>query len=125
MGARLRNTENAMKLYSNCPFPLTYKFFYFPPGEKIPQRSIYTELLTAPAFLIVEKPECSSVENGKKKKIKKLKKVHLYYEILCTSAPWKESSDRPGQRIQKQRHHFAEEGLSSQSYGFSSGHVLM
>ena len=27
--------------------------------------------------------------------------------------------------IQKQRHYFANKGLSSQSYGFSSGHVWM
>ena len=33
-------------------------------------------------------------------------------------APRKESWDKPGQHIRKQRHHFAEKGLSSQSYGF-------
>ena len=38
-------------------------------------------------------------------------------------APWKESYDQPRQHIQKQRHYFADTGLSSQSYGFSSGHV--
>ena len=40
-------------------------------------------------------------------------------------APWKESSDKPTQLITKQRHHFANEDPSSQSYGFSSGHVWM
>ena len=30
-----------------------------------------------------------------------------------------------GQHIKKQRHYFANEGPSSQSYGFSSGHVWM
>ena len=40
-------------------------------------------------------------------------------------APWKESSDKPIQHIKKQRHHFACQGPSSQSYGFSSGHMLM
>ena len=39
--------------------------------------------------------------------------------------PWKESKDQPRQHIEKQRHHFAYKGLSSQSYGFSSGHVWM
>ena len=39
--------------------------------------------------------------------------------------PWKESYDQPRQHIKKQRHHFANKGLSSQSYGFSSGHVWM
>ena len=37
--------------------------------------------------------------------------------------PWKESYDQPRQHIQKQRHYFANKGLSSQGYGFSSGHV--
>ena len=31
----------------------------------------------------------------------------------------------PRQHIQKQRHYFANKGLSSQGYGFSSGHVWM
>ena len=40
-------------------------------------------------------------------------------------SPWKESCDRPRQHIQKQRHHFANKGLSCQGCGFSSGHVWM
>ena len=40
-------------------------------------------------------------------------------------APWKKSYDQPRQRIKKQRHYFANKGPSSQSYGFSSGHVWM
>ena len=39
--------------------------------------------------------------------------------------PWKESYDKPIQCIKKQRRHFADKGLSSQSYGFSSSHVWM
>ena len=39
--------------------------------------------------------------------------------------PWKESYDQPRQRIEKWRHYFANKGLSSQGYGFSSGHVWM
>ena len=35
------------------------------------------------------------------------------------------SSDKPRQHIKEQRHHFADKGLYSQSYGFSSTHVLM
>ena len=38
-------------------------------------------------------------------------------------APWKESYDQPRQHIKKQRHYFANKGLSSQGYGFSSSHV--
>ena len=40
-------------------------------------------------------------------------------------APWKESYDKPRQHIKKQRHHFANKGLYSQSYGFFSSHVRM
>ena len=36
---------------------------------------------------------------------------------------WKESYDQPREHIKKQRHYFANKGPSSQSYGFSSGHV--
>ena len=39
--------------------------------------------------------------------------------------PWKKSYDKPGQHIKKQRHYFANKGLSSQGYGFSSSHVWM
>ena len=35
----------------------------------------------------------------------------------------KESYDQPRQHIKKQRHYFANKGLSSQGYGFSSSHV--
>ena len=34
----------------------------------------------------------------------------------------KGSYDKPRQRIKKQRHQFADKGLYSQSYGFSSSH---
>ena len=44
---------------------------------------------------------------------------------LKDAAPWKESYDKPRQHIKKQRHYFANKGLSSQSYGFSSSHVWM
>ena len=38
--------------------------------------------------------------------------------------PWKESYDQLRQHIKKQRHYFANRGLSSQSCGFSSAHVM-
>ena len=38
-------------------------------------------------------------------------------------APWKKSYDQPRQLIKKQRCYFANKGLSSQGYGFSSSHV--
>ena len=37
--------------------------------------------------------------------------------------PWKESYNKPRQCIKKQRRHFANKDLYSQSYGFSSNHV--
>ena len=40
-------------------------------------------------------------------------------------ALWKKSYAKPGQYIQKQRHHFADKDPYSQSYGFSSSHVWM
>ena len=40
-------------------------------------------------------------------------------------APWKKNYDNRRQHIKKQRHHFADKGPSSQSYGFSSSHVRM
>ena len=42
-----------------------------------------------------------------------------------TLTPWKESYDQPRQHIKKQKHYFVNKGLSSQGYGFSSGHVWM
>ena len=40
-------------------------------------------------------------------------------------APWKKSYDQHRQHIKKQRHYFADKGLSSQSCGFSSRHIWM
>ena len=40
-------------------------------------------------------------------------------------ALWKKSYDKPRQHIKKQRHHFTNKGLHSQSYGFSSNRVWM
>ena len=40
-------------------------------------------------------------------------------------APWKKSYDQPREHIKKQRRYFANKTPSSQSYGFSSGHVWM
>ena len=39
--------------------------------------------------------------------------------------PWKNSYDRPRQHIKKQRHHSADQGPYTQSYGFPSSHVWM
>ena len=44
---------------------------------------------------------------------------------IKTLAPWKKSYDQPRPYIKKQRHNRANKRPSSQSYGFSSGHVWM
>ena len=44
---------------------------------------------------------------------------------LKDAAPWKKSCDKPRQHIKKQRHHFTNKGLYSQSYGFSDSQVQM
>ena len=47
------------------------------------------------------------------------------HEIKRCLLLMKESYDQPRQHIKKQRHYFANKGLSSQGCGFSSGHVRM
>ena len=37
---------------------------------------------------------------------------------IKTLAPWKKSYNQPRQHIEKQRHYFANKGLSSQGYDF-------
>ena len=44
---------------------------------------------------------------------------------IKTLAPWKKSYGKPRQHIKKQKHHFADNGPYSQSYGFSISHVWM
>ena len=44
---------------------------------------------------------------------------------MVTAARKKEHCDKPRQHIKKQRHYFSDKGPSSQSYGFSCGHVWM
>ena len=44
---------------------------------------------------------------------------------IKTFAPWKKNYAEPRQHIKKQRYYFADKGLYSQSYDFSSSHVWM
>ena len=44
---------------------------------------------------------------------------------LKGTSPWKKNYDKPRQCIKEQKHHFADKGLYSQSYGFSSSHIWM
>ena len=44
---------------------------------------------------------------------------------IKTLSLWKKSYEKSRQHIKKQRYHFANKGLSTQSYGFSSSHVWM
>ena len=45
------------------------------------------------------------------------------HEIKRHFLPGRKTMRNPRQHIRKQRHYFANKGLSSQSYGFSSSHV--
>ena len=56
---------------------------------------------------------------------KSLQMMTAAMKLKKTLNPWKESYDQTRQHIKKQRHYFANKGLSSQSYGFSSSHVWM
>ena len=47
------------------------------------------------------------------------------HKIKRWLAPWKKKYEQPRQHIKKERHHFANKGPSSQSYGFSNSHVWM
>ena len=47
------------------------------------------------------------------------------HEIKRHLTSWTKSYDKPRYCIKKQRHHFANKVLSSQSYGFSSIHIWM
>ena len=47
------------------------------------------------------------------------------HETKRQFAPWKKSYDQPRLPIKKEKHHFANKGLSRQSYVFSSSHVCM
>ena len=44
---------------------------------------------------------------------------------IKTFVPWKKSYDRPRQHIKKQKPHFANKSLCSQSCSFFSSHVQM
>ena len=54
---------------------------------------------------------------------KSLQMVTAAMKLKDTS--WKESFDPPRKLIKKQRHYFANKGLSSQGYGSSSSHAWM
>ena len=47
------------------------------------------------------------------------------HEIKRSFAPWKKIYNQPRENIKKQRHYFANKCLSSQGYGFPSGHLWM
>ena len=47
------------------------------------------------------------------------------HEIKKMLAPWKKIYNKSRQHIKKQRHYFANKGLSSLSYGFSSSLMWM
>ena len=48
-----------------------------------------------------------------------------YSHEIKTLTPWKKSYDQPRQHSKKQKHYFADKGLSSQSHVFSSSDIWM
>ena len=58
---------------------------------------------------------------------KSLQMVIAAMKLLAakTLGPWKETYDQPRRHIKKQKHYFVNRGLSSQGYGYFSGHVWM
>ena len=48
-----------------------------------------------------------------------------YSHEIKMLTPWMKSYDKSRQTIKELTYHFANIGLDSQSYGFSSSHVLM
>ena len=51
--------------------------------------------------------------------------IYMYNMKLKVLAPWKENVGKSRQCMKKQRYHFANKSLHSQSCGFSSSHVQM
>ena len=66
---------------------------------------------------------CKLLNNKKYIRLEVRKPKTDFWHFKLT--PWKESYDQPRKQIKKQRHYFVNKGLSSQGYGFSSGHVWM
>ena len=53
---------------------------------------------------------------------KSLQMVTAAMKLKELLTPWKKNYDKSRQHIKQQRHYFANKGLYSQSYGFSSSH---
>ena len=51
------------------------------------------------------------------------KQCDCCHEITRHFAAWKESYQKPGECIKKQRHHFTDKGPYNQGYDLSSSHV--
>ena len=74
--------------------------------------------------LLISWLQSSSAVILKPKKIKSVTisivSLSICYEVV---GPWKKNYDKTRQHIKKQRHYFADNGPSNQSYGFSRSHV--
>ena len=68
---------------------------------------------------------CSDLQDESRDKWEEWVNVLRRLDCGKTLAPWKKNYDQPRQHIKKQRHYFANIGLSSQGYGLSCGHVWM
>ena len=61
---------------------------------------------------------CSTIYSSRTWKQPKCPLVDEWIKKMYCVCPWKKSYDQPRQHIEKQRHYFADKGLSRQSYGF-------
>ena len=69
------------------------------------------------------KPNCHLWKARSKSRVSGAKVGYCSCPLLTTppkGCSWKKSYDKPRQCIKRQRHHFADRGPYSQSYGFSS-----
>ena len=80
--------------------------------------------LTCPLVSMPTPPRVAHQDLFSCTRISSLELPHLFTGATVTCYD-KKSYDKPRQCIKKQRHHFANKGLYSQSYGFSSSHVWM
>ena len=69
-------------------------------------------------------PYFQKASTGPKKRLVRIMSKQKCQDSYCNFS-WKKGHDKHRQCIKRQRHHFANKGPYSQSFGFSNSHVLM
>ena len=85
----------------------------------------HPEIVQNPSLLtrVFSQEQTSAKVSRRRGRICRLTATENCHEIKIP-APWKKSYNKPRQCIKKQRHHFADKGPYSQSYGFPSTVVI-